>query len=476
MNQNHGLKFLLIKNLRILILALLCLIFITCSFLFAASKNYIFAAINGVNLIVNIFLFKGKYRLYCLLFCTFLSSLMYTPNKSFGSFLTWAIIIYDIVIIVEIIFGTSKFNRTSILFFLLILLFSLYLIVINLINIKTNDIKKIVSFLPYLFFVCLIMCDTKSSKKPLYLLVSLSLGLLTANIFSALFVYAFKQFTLGFLELFFPKFIPGYLNPFFTFRFPGLYGDPNFNGCYIAILSSLLLNYGLKNANKKWFIILLVLALQVFAILGFSKAYFVAILLLVPLYAVLLFINKTYFPSIFLSLITSCLLLFISFGPMLLTPILKRFLSSDFRIGFLNALTTGRLELFITYIEHMLEHPLFLLFGHGVYSAPIPNVNDMHNTVVRLLWDYGIMGTIIYSLIIIFLLYSFIKGEKETLSSKILQNIPLFIFLYYSISLDLTQVATLIVLSIIFNIKDYKTIGSYKKQIHVERLTYGINY
>lgn len=61
--------------------------------------------------------------------------------------------------------------------------------------------------------------------------------------------------------------------------------------------------------------------------------------------------------------------------------------------GDLNALTTGRFNIWVYTIEYFTEHPWRFLFGKGI-NSPLINNKGMHNVYIQMTWHVGLTGFI----------------------------------------------------------------------------------
>jgi hypothetical protein len=103
-------------------------------------------------------------------------------------------------------------------------------------------------------------------------------------------------------------------------------------------------------------------------------------------------------------------------------------------------LTTGRNDLWKHYMLELFSAPFRLMFGYGTrasYTYFFQETNVAHSFYINLLWDYGIIGTVIFSALIVSSLQ--LKLQKNENSVTKLYNLsPLFVFLIFAIGLNLT--------------------------------------
>jgi len=110
--------------------------------------------------------------------------------------------------------------------------------------------------------------------------------------------------------------------------------------------------------------------------------------------------------------------------------IIKRFYVQPEYSGTLNAMTTGRLDIWKLYLKKWSSSPLTVLFGCGITA---PNINDRtpHSFYISLIYKFGIVGILALCVAVIYIL------RKHKLNKSAFWYIPLITLLLNGIAEDL---------------------------------------
>ena len=191
-------------------------------------------------------------------------------------------------------------------------------------------------------------------------------------------------------------------------RLAGYYGDPNFYSAHISAALAGTLILLLKSGSKKRIVALVVMVLVLLycGLLSISKSF-----LLISVCLFLLWISKLLFTKGKISLKFSIVSMAIVAAIFLLSStiftdsvnlILSRF-SND---NSLSDFTTKRTDIWLNYFKHFIDNPAIFLFGHG-YSSVLVYEKAAHNTLIQLIFQFGIVGFSFYVLWLLFLLKKF---------------------------------------------------------------------
>lgn len=186
------------------------------------------------------------------------------------------------------------------------------------------------------------------------------------------------------------------LSLFGVVRYAGYYGDPNFYSSHIAAALSGVMVLLLHNPKKGRAValVLLMMTLLYCGFLSVSKSFLLIVLFLMLFWIVALLFKKgklTMKVTIVLSLIVGAvfLLSFTAFSD-LVDMMVQRVTSGKT----LDDFTTGRTELWNQYIRALGEDPKLLLFGMG-YTNIMINDRGSHNTLLQMVYQMGIIGSVI---------------------------------------------------------------------------------
>ena len=177
-------------------------------------------------------------------------------------------------------------------------------------------------------------------------------------------------------------------------RFSGLQGNPNyFTLDVIIVLSSLVVAYYLK--PEKIYLFLFVL-LSIFGIMSISKSFFISWVILIFIWFVISIKDNIINLFKFIGLFLIAFLLIYCVAYEYINAYVLRF-AEDIG-GSLASITTGRTVIWRKYLETIFSDPLILLFGSGLNSK----VNNLgtHNTYIDCFFGFGIIGTIIFIILL----------------------------------------------------------------------------
>lgn len=208
---------------------------------------------------------------------------------------------------------------------------------------------------------------------------------------------------------------PNYVETFKAIsRFKALFDNTNTLASVCEALLGFLILLFIK--EKRWYDGVLIIMVALLGCLTFSKTYFIILAILVVL--MFCFFIKSHPKQ---TLITLGVGLFLIIGVCLVMPkavnyLVDRFAgldSPDFKT-FMNKITTGRYTLWTDYIDHMLQHPLGLLFGFGL-GARRASFSSPHNLFISMIYQLGIVGTALFITTIMMILK---KKEKNQVKAK----------------------------------------------------------
>lgn len=196
-------------------------------------------------------------------------------------------------------------------------------------------------------------------------------------------------------------------------RWSGYYGDPNFYTTHITAALSGALIMLLHNAKKGRFIalLLMVVALLYCGLMSVSKSFLLVSVCLLLFWVADLLLHKgkmsVKLTLIFTLLITGAFLLSSTVFTDMLGTLLGRFgRDSNF-----SDFTTGRTELWTSYITAMLEDPLLLLFGQG-YSDVTVSGEAAHNTLIQGVFQFGLVGCVLVGAWMIYFMRTLLDGAR----------------------------------------------------------------
>lgn len=191
-------------------------------------------------------------------------------------------------------------------------------------------------------------------------------------------------------------------------RYTGLYGDPNYYTVGIILSMALLLLLYARGRLGNIFFPLFVL-LSYFGMGTGSKSF---LLLYVLVCGILFFVACTQRKYWLIALCgvaavgVVALTLLGRFSA--LTTIINRILSNE-----IGDFTTGRITIWIGYLNRLLQDPLRLIFGYGLNEPLSETVTHVaHSTYIDALYYLGLLGTLLLGLLIFFVLRRGVRRGK----------------------------------------------------------------
>lgn len=174
-------------------------------------------------------------------------------------------------------------------------------------------------------------------------------------------------------------------------RFAGLYSDPNYYS--VNVIISICLTVVLYFREK---IKLPVFALFMAILFYFIKSTYSKSALLMSSVPMLMFLYSNHLKQrrmlqtiSFIMISVALIYLIGTGGGEIFSTVFGRLSSAK---GDINALTTGRFNIWVYNIEYFMEHPWSFLFGKGI-NAPLINGKGHHNVYLEMLWHLGLFGT-----------------------------------------------------------------------------------
>ena len=296
-------------------------------------------------------------------------------------------------------YDVEDISLFTILFFLVVLK--------TFINVKEFDVKFIVCLLAFFGYNLIF-----SSFSQIFSIITISSGILMLYLLKNISIdykYTIISYAIGIcfasclalLKSFLPV-IQHFINDVaiklgegsYANRFSGLQGNPNyFTLDVIIVLSSLVVAYYLK--PEKIYLFLFVL-LSIFGIMSISKSFFISWVILIFIWFIISIKDNIINLFKFVGLFLIAFLLIYCVAYEYINAYVLRF-AEDIG-GSLASITTGRTEIWEKYIDKIFSDPVIFLFGAGVNSK----VGDLgtHNTYLDCFYSFGVIGTILFILLL----------------------------------------------------------------------------
>ncbi|ANQ15912.1 O-antigen ligase family protein [Vibrio natriegens] len=226
-------------------------------------------------------------------------------------------------------------------------------------------------------------------------------------------------------------------------RFSGLSGDPNNFGMYALIIIAFMLAKFKYNRASTISLLTILLVLS-FSVLTVSRSFFLVLFVII-----LLQLSKGWFDlKKSIRNLTFVSVLFVSFYWLLNTEIMDNIILR-FSYGNISELSGSRTDIFDAYFNVFYSLDIyFQLFGAGIngyldfyneysdlYSIVNPgDVVGPHNTIIEIFVSLGIIGSIVYVLLLTFAMFNNVNIRSD--SDKITLFLPVIIIFIYSLSLQ----------------------------------------
>lgn len=206
-------------------------------------------------------------------------------------------------------------------------------------------------------------------------------------------------------------------------RRSGFYGDANFYTAQItaALGSCLALVLRTQKTGRVAALAVLALALLYCGFLSASKSFVLVTAVMLAVWIVLLLRmrGRTGFKAMLLIIVTvSAVFIATSavFGELIKVVLTRFSYSSD-----LNSFTTGRVELWISYMEEILGNVKIFFLGKGFTNVKV-NGRASHNTILQCIFQFGFLGVPL----LVYWLFSFYRDIQKSARLKKKCGLELF--------------------------------------------------
>ncbi len=176
-------------------------------------------------------------------------------------------------------------------------------------------------------------------------------------------------------------------------RFAGLYADPNYYAIGIIVSMCLLVILYHRSEINPFFAILCTVPMVYFLIQTYSKS--ALIMMVVPLlYLMYSLMKKKNYLGLLIIILFSVIVVGLALTGQIeaLEVVLARIELSDTSSGTdINKLTTGRFDIWVSYMNYIVNSIRTSVFGNGV-AAPLIDAHASHNTYIDIIYHLGVIG------------------------------------------------------------------------------------
>lgn len=346
------------------------------------------------------------------------------------------------------------------------IVFSVYSIICSLAVSGLSNIITAISFCLYSALPILILLDFKS-EKDFAGCAQAFIYMHCASLLSGLPCITIDALYQNYLPIVDPGSRPTGDFRFFIDRYSGFDVDQN-ELSVLSVISICLLFFNLPSFKKK--VLPLIAGTLTIAItfLAQSKTYLIIVVVIFLILLLRLFNkNKSY------AVIGVAAVSFVGgfsiiiFGSEFLSKIMTRFFENMnyYNGSLINSITSGRVDIWDSYLRYLGENPLILIFGQGpratYNTSPFVVV---HNNILNLIFDFGIFGVI---LLVGYCTTAFSAFKYKRNSKFEVSNfLPLIVYFIFTLSLTITGSTQM---QIIFSLTCLLISDSTAKQAVAER-------
>lgn len=198
-------------------------------------------------------------------------------------------------------------------------------------------------------------------------------------------------------------------------RFSALLVNPNALAMICEVSLGLLTIYLLQD-KFEWTDIMSYVIFSVLGLSTFSKTFlilFSIMFIIMAIYCLKRYKLKAFYTFLIIGFVALIIFLlkrnvFIMYLRRFTTSIDSDFDSYEY---ILDVATTGRYQLWLTVLDFMFTHPIVLVFGNG-FGAPLIASLSAHNFYISLIYELGIVGTLLCIAMFATILYVYFKQKQ----------------------------------------------------------------
>lgn len=180
-------------------------------------------------------------------------------------------------------------------------------------------------------------------------------------------------------------------------RLSGYYGDPNFYSAQVAAAISgvLVLVLNEVKLSRKIILFITLIVLLYCGFLSVSKSFALVIICIALFWIIEVLFRKGRISGKLMMLLALAIGGVFVLSSILFTDLidmmLDRFLGGNRN---LSEFTTGRTELWVSYLRTFEDNPAMMLFGEG-FTEKLINNRGSHNVLIQSIYQFGIVGTVV---------------------------------------------------------------------------------
>ena len=175
-------------------------------------------------------------------------------------------------------------------------------------------------------------------------------------------------------------------------RLSGFCPDPNFYSARVVTAIGGVLILINKSQLKISSNILLLIALVACGLISVSKSFLLSLFLVVVLWLLCSLSERKIISRVVRGILLLIIMCIIILQSGVFSELINEYLSRFTDINDFSSLTTGRSELWKSYLQHFIDNPFELLIGKGYTSTLDGVAKGSHNTVIQCVYQLGVIG------------------------------------------------------------------------------------
>ncbi len=401
------------------------------------------------------FLIMGLLLVFCDRETNLLQIFFVVPMANIFKFSPGVQSFFTIILLVFVVLHLVLPRRAT----FVVIMFTVYILIGQLLVGQFNFFRTVKLVCSLLFLSSILNNKVEVRNKEIFL--SYIIGNLVSSVFGLMDSSFFKiESYIGTAEF------AGASNETDILRFSGLYPDPNYYSVCIIVSMCLLLILYHKKEISAFSAALIAAPMIYFLIITYSKS---AIIMLLVFFAYLMYSlmmqKKHFYAAAIIIMLVMVIVLALSGRISLLETVIARFMnaSSGEELD-VNALTTGRTDIWMMYLKYILKNFNTAVFGDGI-SVGFYNQMAAHNTYIDIFRHLGVVGGLLLfaSLKMILSDSIAVKKERNLLNYSVLICVLVMYFflseLFY-IDAQFHLFIAFTVMNLTINEKSFDKIGS----------------
>ena len=176
-------------------------------------------------------------------------------------------------------------------------------------------------------------------------------------------------------------------------RLCGFYPDPNFFAAQTVTAFGCMLLIANKSKIKPYITMCYAFLLVACGTISLSKSFAISILLVMLLWLLSMIQMKVGFSRIFILMSLLCLTVLVILSSGVFDEQIQEFIMRFSSVHDASELTTGRSDLWIEYLSFLWENPAEFIWGQGFTSVFNGVSKGSHNTIIQLIYQFGLLGS-----------------------------------------------------------------------------------